>query len=341
MNPLYWMLLAHSELKPGERLEVIKHAKKTSGSLEAFIEQDLPNLEGELARKLRDALAKASTTALLLEELRSQGIKVLAVTDPSYPRSLKEGLKSKTPLVLYVLGEPRLLSLASGLTLAIIGSREASEEALRWARKAGAHFGLEGYTVVTGMARGIDLEAAEGALEAGGRVVGVLPYGLLVGREVHRLVKRYQEHIVGGRLALVSDLFPKAPWKATWAMARNRIVVGLAHGILVVESGLKETEGKEGKKRLSGTWNAVERAKELDKPVFVLELPAPGNRGLVEERLGLAVPLKEPWETFAFVEDELYARTRGSHAAEVPGSSVEGGKGEGHKGSAVQPKLFD
>jgi predicted Rossmann fold nucleotide-binding protein DprA/Smf involved in DNA uptake len=341
MNPLYWMLLAHSPLKPQERLEVIKHAKKTSGSLEAFVEQDLPNLEGELALKLRDALAQASTTALLLEELRSQGIQVLAVTDPSYPRLLKDSLKGKTPLVLYVLGEPKVLGLASGLSLAIIGSRQASAEALKWARRAGAHFGLEGYTVVTGMARGIDLEAAEGALEAGGRVVGVLPYGLLMSKEVRPLVKRYQEYIFGGRLTLVSDLFPKASWKAAWAMARNRIVVGLAHGILVVESGLKETEGKNGKKRLSGTWNAVERAKELGKPVFVLNLSAPGNRSLVEEGLGLAVALKEPWETFAFIEDELYARTQGSHAGEVPGSGVEGGKGEGQKGSVVQPKLLD
>ncbi len=310
MNPLYWMLLAHSRLKTAEKMEVLRAAK---GNLEGFIEDGLPGLPDRLRSSLEEALGEAAVMGLLLGELQNQGIKVVAGAAPEYPLRLKQTLRQTTPLVLYVAGEPDLLS--SKRSIAIVGSRNATREALELARRAGRYFAREGYAVVTGMARGVDLEAFQGAREVSGKAIGVLPFGLSA-KESLKLLREYQEDIYSGRLALISELHPRAPWKAQYAMMRNRTVVALSDALLIAQTGLKETV-EQGKKRMSGTWDAAEQAKRLGRPIFVFDLPVEGNQALIAQGIAQPLPASPDDQAFMQLEDALYLLTKKSRETPI------------------------
>ncbi len=311
MNPLPWMLLAHSRLKTAEKMEVLRGAR---GDLAGFIEEGLPGLSEKLRSVLERILEEeAAVTGLLLQELQSQGIKVVAGAAPAYPVRLKQSLRQNTPLVLYVAGEPGLLS--SKRSIAIVGSRNAAPEALELARRAGRYFAKEDYAVVTGMARGVDLEAFQGAREVSGKAIGVLPFGVST-REFLKLLREYQEDVFSGRLALLSELHPRAPWKAQHAMMRNRIVVALSDVLLVAQTGLKETV-EQGKKRMSGTWDAVEQAKRLGRPVFAFDLPVEGNQALIRQGLAQPLPVSPGDQAFMQLEDALSPLAKQTRATPI------------------------
>ncbi|GIW28840.1 MAG: hypothetical protein KatS3mg070_2203 [Meiothermus sp.] len=298
MNPLYWMLLAHSGLKTAEKMQILRAA---GGNLEGFVEGGLPGLSGNTRAVMEKILEEAAATGFLLEELKRQGIRVIPGAAPEYPVRLKQTLRQNTPLVLYVAGEVSLLQ--SKRSIAIVGSRNASPEALELTRRAGRYFGKEGYAVVTGMARGADLEAFHGVREVAGKAIGVLPYGISA-KETFKLLREYQEDIFSGRLALLSELHPDAPWKAQYAMMRNRIVVALSDALLVAQTGLKETV-EQGKKRMSGTWDAVAQAKRLGRPAFVFDLPIEGNQALIAQGMAQPLPAFPGDQTFMQLEDTL------------------------------------
>jgi DNA processing protein len=347
MNPVYWMLLTHGDLSPnpdeltkkgarGLRIALLRHARDV-GSLEALVDQHLSSLPQDLQRVLTYLLKQAPSMALVWDELKNQGIRAIPLASPQYPERLKNSLATQTPLLLYVLGEDGLLR--SERTMAIVGSRNASAEALRVAREAGRYFGREGYTIVTGMAKGVDQEAVRSALEAGGKAIGVLPFGLLSKKDLLPLLKEYQESLTGGQLTLISEVFPKTGWKAQLAMARNRLVVGLADGVVVAQSGLKESTTAKGKHQ-SGTWNAVETSRRIGKKVYVADLPFEGNQALIKQGLGKPIPVQEAEVAFAFIEDELYLMQKASHKSDPVAQPSEAKDKEEKKG-AIQVPLFD
>jgi predicted Rossmann fold nucleotide-binding protein DprA/Smf involved in DNA uptake len=138
-----------------------------------------------------------------------------------------------------------------------------------------------GRTVVSGGAKGVDQAAMYGALEAGGRVCGVLPDSL----ERATIHREYRDWIIAGLLALVSPYDPNARFHAGNAMQRNKLVYALADASLVVNSDLNK----------GGTWaGAVEQLDKLKfAPVFVRaagKIPA----GLDALRKKGAFPWPEP-----------------------------------------------
>lgn len=239
--------------------------------------------------------------------------------EPDYPSRLK-ALGDPPPL--YTLGPEKLLNPKQAL--AVVGSRQATEEALKLAREAGRYFAGEGYVVVSGLARGVDLEATLGALEKGWAVAAV-PYGL-ASHEARRVLRRVGEY-VDESLLLVSELDPKASWQARFAMMRNRLVVGLADALLVVQTGLKVSE-RQGRKVKSGTWDAAEKAQKMGRPVFVLNLPLEGNQALIRE--GWAIPLLPGKDGFFALEEALHKKERSL----IP-------RKERARGEVEQPLLLD
>lgn len=203
----------------------------------------------------------------------------------AYPTRLKElpWDKQKLP-TLYLLGREDLAN--SPKALAIIGSRHAHEESLLLAREAGHFFAQSSYTIVTGLARGVDMEATYGALEAG-FAIGVVPFGLETS-ETKRLLRQFSTYLPE-KLLLLSEQAPHRPWHARYAMMRNRLVVGLADAVLVVQTGPKIQE-KKGRIRHSGTWDAVEKAHQIGRPIFVLDLPIEGNQALKREIKATPIP---------------------------------------------------
>ena len=161
------------------------------------------------------------------ERARRLGVVVLTPEDPGYPPLLKG--TADPPEVLYVRGgiEPD-----DRLAIAVVGARRATPSGLDLARRIGADLGRAGFTVVSGLARGIDAAAHRGALEGGGRTIAVLGSGIdrIYPAEHEALARSIAE-----RGALLSERPPgEAPHAGNFP-ARNRIIAGMAWATVVVE----------------------------------------------------------------------------------------------------------
>jgi DNA processing protein len=200
-----------------------------------------------------------------LEMARAERMKVDLVTwaDPAYPKLLME--IPDPPLTLYTRGDTRLLKRKS---VAVVGTRRATLYGMETSKRFAYGLSMAGYCVVSGLARGIDREAHEGALQAKGATVAVIGAALdkLYPPENEELARR----IVEGGGAVVSEYpFGRQADRQTFPM-RNRIVAGLCKGIVVVESPAK-----------SGTLITAGQAVEFGRSVMVVpgRIDAPGFEG--------------------------------------------------------------
>lgn len=164
-----------------------------------------------------------------LDEVARLGAQVVDCEDASYPPSLAEIYDP--PLVLYVRGAVEVLSKRG---IAVIGSRRVSPYGIETAKKLSYQLAYVGFVVISGLARGIDACAHQGALASKGRTVGVL--GSALDQFYPRENEVLAEKMVEQAGAVVSE-FPlgTAPDRQTFPM-RNRIVSGLSTGVLVVEA---------------------------------------------------------------------------------------------------------
>jgi DNA processing protein len=166
-----------------------------------------------------------------LKRVRDFGATVITQQSPQYPKSLRE--IHAPPIVLYVWGE---LQERDQHAIGIIGSRRTTHYGMEAAKKLSYQIAYAGLTVVSGLARGIDTAAHQGALAAKGRTVAAIGSGLskLYPPENQALA----EKISNGNGAIVSEFSMEIePDRQTFPM-RNRIISGWSHGILVVEAGL-------------------------------------------------------------------------------------------------------
>ena len=158
------------------------------------------------------------------------GITVIALGDPLYPALLRRIFDP--PLVLYVRGT----LLAEELAVAIVGSRAASTAGKTLARSMGRDLAAWGATVVSGLARGIDTAAHEGALDGGGRTVAVLGCGIdrVYPAENERLAGR-----VASSGAVVSEFALGTPPLPDHFPRRNRVIAGWSQAVVVVEAAIR------------------------------------------------------------------------------------------------------
>ena len=166
-----------------------------------------------------------------LERVRDFGAEVITAQSPVYPRQLRE--IHAPPIVLYVWGE---LTERDQHAIAVIGSRRTSHYGAECAKKLSYQLAYSGLTVISGLARGIDTAAHQGALAAKGRTIAVIGSGLtkLYPPENATLADK----IRSGNGAVISEFsMAVEPDRQTFPM-RNRIISGWSHGILVVEAGL-------------------------------------------------------------------------------------------------------
>jgi DNA processing protein len=166
-----------------------------------------------------------------LERARDFGATVITQESPAYPRPLRE--IHAPPIVLYVWGE---LQERDHHAIAVIGARRTTHYGMESAKKLSYQLAYAGLTVISGLARGIDTAAHQGALAAKGRTVAVIGAGLAKLYPPENAV--LAEKIRSGNGAIVSEFsMAVEPDRQTFPM-RNRIISGWSHGILVVEAGL-------------------------------------------------------------------------------------------------------
>ena len=197
------------------------------GSAAAAIEA-LPELAGRAGR--RYTAAPAQVVDAEVARVRKAGASYLFHDSPAYPRLLAHS--EGAPPILTVRGD---LAIFEKPCVAIVGARNASAGAVRIAREFGQGLAEAGYAVVSGLARGIDGAAHQGAL-VGGATIGVIASGIDVTYPPEHA--DLQERVAAEGL-LVAEQPPGTEPLARHFPTRNRIIAGLAAGTVVVEAAPK------------------------------------------------------------------------------------------------------
>jgi DNA processing protein len=225
-----WLRLAHTPgLGARERIALVEQF----GAVEALFDATQAQLERALG-VTRPALGElvvppqSGQFAATLEWLAQPQRTLLTWLDPDYPPLLRE--IADPPLLLYVLGERALLA---GPQLAIVGSRNATATGRENARAFAHALAGAGLTITSGLALGVDGAAHRGALEAEGRTIAVTGTGL---DRVYPPRHRELAHAIASHGALISEFPLGTPPRADNFPIRNRLIAGLALGVLVVEA---------------------------------------------------------------------------------------------------------
>lgn len=175
-------------------------------------------------RRLLDA-----STAMTFEQERllEGGVTLISALDDRFPSILRERLGAACPPFLLVAGPSEHLGRPA---LAVVGSTNATPEAVDAAREAVTMAARSDWPVVIGLDGGTDQAAMAGAIDAGGVVIGVPPDGITRASR-NAEVRR---HVHAGELCLASPFAPTAPAKASHAIGRNKIVAALSQVTFVV-----------------------------------------------------------------------------------------------------------
>lgn len=179
------------------------------------------------------------------------GRQLLVYTDPRYPQRLRE--IDSAPAALFCIGDLELLRLPQ---IGVVGSRNATAQGLDTAQSFAAALCGRGLVVTSGLALGIDGAAHRGALAAGGATIAVCATGL---DRVYPARHKELAHAIAERGLLVSEFSPGMPPLAENFPQRNRLISGLALGILVVEAA-----------RESGSLITARLAAEQGREVFAI-----------------------------------------------------------------------
>jgi len=223
--------------------------------------EQVEDLRGEAIQGIIDFRGWAEVDREI-SRIRAAGITLVTFAEANYPARLR--MIADPPPLLYVKGE---LTHADDRAVAIVGSRSASDYGRRVARDLARGLASLGFTVVSGMARGIDGMAHETALNAGGRTIAVLGSGVERAYPAEH-EKLYQRITESG--AVVSELPLGTRPIAFNFPARNRLISGLALGVVVVEATEK-----------SGSLITAALAVEQGREVFAVpgEVGASRSRG--------------------------------------------------------------
>jgi DNA processing protein len=201
--------------------------------------------------------------------------------DPEYPRLLLE--TPSPPPVLYYRGEVELQeNLGQKPLVGIVGTRKPSEYGIRWTRQISIALAKNGFTVVSGLAEGIDTEAHAATMKAGGRTLAVMGTGVDVVYP-HKNRELYKQILTQG--LVLSEYPAKTPPDRTHFPRRNRIIAGLSRAVLVMEAPIK-----------SGALITADYANEFGRDVYALpgrldDSPSQGCLKLLSQ--GAALIVKE------------------------------------------------
>jgi len=226
----YLRLQMAADVGPIRLRNLIEHF----GSIEAVLaasRAELERVEG-IGPHLSESVFRAGRDEAIngeVERAAACGLRICCTEDPDYPRPLLN--ISDPPICLYVRGR---LEPADSVALAVVGTRRCSHYGREQALRFGELLGGAGFTVVSGLARGIDSHAHRGALSAGGRTLAVLGNGL---GSVYPPEHASLAEEIARSGALLSELPVDASPEAKNFPRRNRIIVGLALGVLIVEAG--------------------------------------------------------------------------------------------------------
>ncbi len=258
-----WLLLNVSGLSALRQGQLLA----TFGSAEQILsasDEQLGQVKGITAahiNKLRTAQRETDLTQLR-DKCAEHNVDIVTINDANYPSLLKE--IPDPPAILFVQGE---ITKSDDLAVAIVGTRKCTPYGRTVARRLAGDLTRRGFTIISGMAVGIDGEAHEGALEAGGRSIAVLACGPDI--TYPRGHKSLRERLAQSGAVVTEYGFGTQPLRERFP-ARNRLISGLTLGTIVVEAPAK-----------SGALITARLAAEQGREAFAVpgDINSPTSRG--------------------------------------------------------------
>ena len=312
-NNIYWLALS---LTPGLGPTRGRKLVERFGNIQEIFHASLTELEAEnLQAQSAQHIALGKSLELAHDEFAKAaagGVQLLCREDAAWPQRLSEIYDP--PLVLYVHGKVEALSRPG---IAVIGTRHPTPYGIGMAERLSCDLASHGLVIFSGMARGVDAAGPRGAIKAKGSTVAVFGTGVdvIYPRENNRIADGILE--TGG--ALVSE-FPMEAFAAPQNFPiRNRIISGLALGVLVVEAG-----------EYSGTRITARCALEQSREIFAV----PGNvtsrnswgpNTLIKQGAKLTATWEDVWEELpAAVKLQLESERGPQASEEKPAASLFG-----------------
>ena len=270
-------------LTPGEYTKLALYLQETGRQPADLLEADINQVLGDRHRildqdRLRRLLDRGFLLSQAVERWQTRTIWVISRADDAYPQTLKARLKKDSPVVLYGCGDREILNSGG---LAVVGSRNVNDSLIEYTQEIGRLAAKARQTVVSGAARGIDRAAMSGALEAGGKVTGVLADSL----EQTVMTREHRNLLLEGQLVLISPYDPNAGFNAGHAMQRNKVIYALADAALVVNADINK----------GGTWaGAIEQLEKLHLGPVYVRSTGETSRGLDALKNKGAMPWPNP-----------------------------------------------
>jgi len=222
----------------------------------------IPRLTSKIAEAIRAInLGAVETELMALEEF---GITVVTRYDKSYPQNLKT--ISDAPPVLFQTGD---FQDEDNRAVAVVGTRQPGQRGRKIATELAYGLAELGFTIVSGLALGIDTAAHQGALQAGGRTIAVLGSGIKV---IHPNQNQGLAEEIRRSGAIFSELHPNTRPATGTLMSRDRIISGLALGTIIVEANEN-----------SGSMDTAKRTRIQRRKLFAVANENKGNRKLIAE----------------------------------------------------------
>jgi len=258
---LAWVRLQVSGVGPRPQADLLRAFGSPEAVIAATPAQRRKVVTASAAKAL-DAGPDATRLGAAVAWLETPGHDLVALDDPDYPKSLLE--IGDPPPVFYCLGRRDLLLRPA---LAIVGSRNATPQGISDARAFAQALSAAGLTIVSGLALGIDAAAHRGALDGAGSSIAVTGTGL---DRVYPAANRDLAHDIAARGLILSEFSPGTPPLPQNFPRRNRVVSGLARGVLVIEATLS-----------SGSLITARLAGEQGREVFALpgSIHSPFSKG--------------------------------------------------------------
>ena len=185
----------------------------------------------EMAQRILSLLSEKDLLRHYLRRAAKAGCVPIVRISPMYPARLRQQLGDEAPGCLWARGDPELLK---NRCISLVGSRDLNPANLEFAREAGSQAARQGYTLVSGNARGADRNAQDACLTAGGNVISIVADSL-------------ESHPLRPNVLYLSEDDFGAEFSAQRALSRNRCIHAMSDKVLVAQSGFQH----------GGTWDGT------------------------------------------------------------------------------------
>ena len=232
---------------------------------------------------------------IILKKSYNLGYDVISIEDERYPKLLQN--IQNPPCVIYTCGD--ISCLKDSLTIAIVGTRKATENGLKIAYDISYGLAKSGAVVISGGALGVDSAAHKGAMDAGGKTVAVLGCGI---DYPYLMIQKGLRNKISENGTLISEYPPGFEPTAYTFPIRNRIISGLSKGTLIIEAGEK-----------SGSLITANLANDQNRDVFV----TPIKNGY-EEKFKGSLALIEDGATVVSCAEDILKEYNGRFESNLP-----------------------